>query len=120
MAPRSIKEAHLQCTDASCQGKANQDAGTEGRSLCLGQASQPLRTMTLVQLVHKNTRKNSPEHGADPEFDLHAVKTIVLLWWVPVSSTRKWQRSVTISPLLLASDHDFIHSCSCCPQGWLT
>lgn len=47
MAPRSIKEAHLRCTDASCQGKANQDAGTEGRSLCLGQASQPLRTMTL-------------------------------------------------------------------------
>lgn len=71
-------------------------------------------------LVHKNTRKNSAEDGADPEFDLHAVKTIVLPWWVPVSSTRKWQRSVTISPLLLASDHDFIHSCSCCSQGWLT
>lgn len=39
MAPGSIREARLQCTDASSQGKANQDAGTEGRSLPLGQAS---------------------------------------------------------------------------------
>lgn len=58
MAPRSIKEARLQCTDASSQGKANQDAGTEGRGLHLGQASQPLRTMTLVQSVQKNIWKN--------------------------------------------------------------